>query len=305
VAATAGQRDTPDYLQPRQLSDVRVVEPPSTTMPAPTTVTAAPTAPGPATPTAPAPTAAAPTNPAPTNRAPTKPAPPAGAPPGRIVLVGDSVAASLSTALGRAVGRQGAAFANSAFPGCGVLEGDPADPEGRPLEMTASCGAAVPKTQREVINRVRPDLVVAFSSWEVRDRSLNGQWAPWGTAESDNRILDLYHRTIDRLTARGARVALVTVPDPIDSRIGPVDDDLRQRHRHLNELLAEVARRDPGRVTLVRLDDIVCPTDPCPAEVDGVPLRPKDGTHFDDPAAATLVADRLAERIMRVQPGTR
>jgi len=288
VAATAGQQATPDYLRPRRLSDVQVVEPPPTTAPEPTSTPS---------------TMAA--TPAPEPAAPTTAPPPVGPPPGRIVLVGDSVAASLSTALGTAVGRQGAAFANSAFPGCGVLEGDPADPQGRPLEMTAACGAAVPRKQREVVDRVRPDLVMAFSSWEARDRSLNGQWAPWATAESDNRILDLYHRTIDRLTARGARVALVTVPDPIDSRIGPVDDDLVRRHRHLNELLAEVARRDPYRVTLVHLDDIVCPADPCPPAVDGVPLRPQDGTHFDDPAAAKLVADRLAERVMRVPAGTR
>ncbi len=268
----ARNQEVPAYLQTRQLSDVKVIEAQSSTVP-----TARPTEAG----------------------------TPASLLPSRVLLLGDSVAASLSTALGTALGLQGAAFANSAFPGCGVLEGDPADVEGRPYEITAACGAAIPSTQREVVERVRPDLVLVFSSWENRDRVLNGQWAPYGTAESDDRMLDLYQRMLDRLTVHGARVALVTIPDPVASRSGPVDDDILHRIRHLNEVLAEVARRDPARVTLVRVDDIVCPADPCPTEVDGVALRPRDGTHFDDPVAAQLVADRLAERVMQVQPGTR
>ena len=266
VVATTGQQEAPAYLQPRQVSDVEVIQPPSIIPPSPE---ALPTVPRPR----------------------------------RILLVGDSVAASLSNALGKSLGRQRVAFANGAFPGCGVLEGDPADSEGRPLEITLACGAALPKGQRELVGRVRPDLVVALSSWEVTDRVFNGQWAPYGTTESDTRLLDLYHRAIDRLTAHGARVALVTIPDPVESSLGPVDADKLARIRHLNKLLAEVARRDPARVTLARVDDIVCPTDPCPAEVDGVALRPRDGTHFDDPAGATLVADRLAERVMKVKPG--
>jgi len=223
--------------------------------------------------------------------------------PRRILLLGDSVAASLATALGEALGRQGVAFANSALPGCGVLAGDPADEDGHPIDFTAACGARIPPTQRRLVERIRPDLVVVFSSWEKTDRVVDGQWAPYGSAESDARLLDLYSDMVDRLTERGARVALTTIPDPVDSRRGPVDERMLQRTGHLNELLVEVARRDPERVSLVRLDEIICPSDPCPEQVDGIALRPRDGTHFDDPAAASLVAERWVALLMQIRSG--
>ena len=286
IAATSGQEAPPDYLRTRQPSDVELVEPASTTSP-PTTA-----APVPAPPAAPSP-------------APPTTAPPSGTRPSRVVLVGDSVAASLTGSLGDELAVAGVGYANSAFPGCGVLTGDPADAEGRPIEITAACGAAIPRNQTDVVSRIGPDLVVVLSSWEVRDRIVDNTWHPYFSAQSDDVILSLYREMTDRLSATGARVALVTLPDPVDSSLGPVDADMVRRHRHLNELLAEVARRDPGRVSLVRMDDIVCPADPCPDAVDGVVLRPRDGTHYDDPAAARLVARGLVPRLLAVPPGTR
>lgn len=287
LAGTSGGEEPPEYLRSRSPEDVEVVEPSITTVPPATIAPSAPAAPPePAAPPAP------------------PPAPPAN-PPTRVVLVGDSVAASLAGELGGALGLRGVAWADSSFPGCGVIEGDPADPQGRPIEITRACAAAIPRNQNDVIRRVRPDLVVVLSSWEVRDRIVDGVWHPYYSEASDETLLRLYRRMTDRLTATGARVALVTLPDPVASRLGPPDPDMVRRHRHLNGLLAEVARRDPDRVSLVRMDDIVCPTDPCPTVVEGIELRPKDGTHFDDPDAATFVARRLVERIMAVPAGTR
>ena len=291
VAATTGQQPEPEYLRARDPAGVSVVEPSSTTA-----------APG-TGPVAPTPPTAAATPPAPS--VPSAPSGPAPARPTRVLLVGDSVAASLGDALGADLGAAGVGWADSAFPGCGVLSGDPADPEGRPIEITAACGAAIPRTQSAVVRRIHPDLVVVLSTWEVRDRIVDGTWFPYASPDADRVTLDLYRRMTDRLTATGARVALVTVADPVDSRLGPVDPDMLRRHRHLNDLLAEVARRDPARVTLVRMDDIVCPADPCPTEVGGVELRPRDGTHFDEPAAARLVAGGLVPRLLGVPAGTR
>lgn len=285
VLATAGAEEQPDYLQARSPDDVQIVEPPSTTVPTTAVPSTAPAG---------APTTAAPTT-----------APPAAARPTRVVLIGDSVAASLGGELGGALGLQGVTYADSSFPGCGVIEGDPASPQGAPIEITKACSAAIPRNQRDVVARVGPDLVVSLSSWEVRDRIVDGRWDPWATPASDETILRLFREMTDRVTAGGARLALVTLPDPVSSDLGPVDPDMVARHRHLNELLAEVARRDPQRVSLVRMDDIVCPTDPCPTEVGGIVLRPKDGTHYDDPDAATFVAQRLVDRIMATPAGQR
>jgi hypothetical protein len=218
--------------------------------------------------------------------------------------MGDSVGASLSGALSDAFGARGVAFANGAFPGCGVVRGDPADEEGRVFEHTSACSGSIPPTQVDLVADIRPDLVTVISSWEVRDRVVDGAWTPYGTPEADAVLVDLYRETIDRLTAGGARVALVTLPPPVDSERGPVDPAMVQRHLHLNDVLEGIARNDPQRVSLVRMDDIVCPADPCPTGVDGIALRPRDGTHYDDPPAAGYVAERLVDRIMQVPAGS-
>ena len=299
LVGTIGAVDPPEYLRTRSPDDVAMVEPPSTTattVPAPTP--AAPTPTAPAASAAPAPASTPTTGAPPTTVAPILH-------PTRVALVGDSVAASLSPALARAFAARGVAYANAAFPGCGVLVGDPADAQGRPLSITSACSAGIPGNQRTVVARTRPDLVVVLSTWEDGERVVDGTWYPYGTPEADAQLLRLYGEMLDRVTARGARVALVTVPDPVDSARGPAAAEQVRRGRHLNDLLARIAASDPIRVSLVRLDDIVCPTDPCPRSVDGVELRAKDGAHFDDPAAAALVASRLVPLVLDVPAGQR
>lgn len=153
------------------------------------------------------------------------------------------------------------------------------------------------------MSELQPDLVASLSSWETLDRLLDGAWNPYFSPESDERILGLFARMVDRLTTSGARVVLVTLPDHIDSALQPAQPDRTNRTRHLNALLAEVVRRDPARVSLVHMDDIVCPSIPCPPTVDGIGLRTIDGIHFDGPEAATFVASRLADRLLAVPCG--
>lgn len=287
VLGTHGAEDPPDYLQERTVDDIEVIEP-STTRP-------------PATPDISAPATSAPGTPAPdTSVSTTAPQ----ATPKRIALVGDSIAASLADALAAEFTSRGIAFANASAPGCGVLDGDPADNRGQILEITNKCSGAIPDIQRGVIERARPDLVVVLSSWEAGDRVVDGVWHPFGSAEADSQLLDLYQRTIDRLTVGGARAALVTIADNVDSKRGPADGDKIRRGRHMNSMLEQVVKRDPLRTSLVRLDEIVCPADPCPRVVGGIELRATDGAHFADPAGAAFVARQLADKIVSVAPGS-
>ena len=274
----------PEYLTTRPPDDLEMRPPPAgpTTTAAPDTPVAAPTT-LPTTPQAPPPTLPGPT---------------------RVLLVGDSVAASLADALGTSLGDRGVAYASAAYAGCGLLEGDPAGDDGSVYPATAACSDAIPRNQRDAVARTGPDLVVALSSWEAATRNLDGVWYPFATPESDRMILDLYRRAVDRLTAGGARVALVRVPDPVPSDRGPVDPEQLERIRHMNELIDSVAADDPIRVSVVHLDEIVCPgTGDCPTEVDGLELRGRDGAHFAEPATAAWVAERLAERIVTVPRG--
>ncbi len=274
---TSDLEPPPDFLQPRDETALEVREAPPTT-----TTTAAPS------------TVAPDAAPRPSTTAP----PPI--PPSRVLLVGDSVAASLEDALGDALVGRGISYATAAAPGCGVVTGDPADAQGNPLSMTAACSDVIPDRQRDAVAEVGPDLVVAMSLWESGNRVVDGVWHPYGTPEADAVLRRLYDEMLDRLTAGGATVALVTVPHTVDSANRPADPDANRRADILNGILADVVAANPERAILLRLDDIVCPSTPCPPVVEGVTLRPADGAHFDAAPGARFAAERFAQRIAEV-----
>lgn len=294
-ALVAARATLPHYLEPRALGDLRVQEAPDPTG----TSTSAPS-----TSTAEAPGAQAPTTAPAPEQSPT--AAPGGdassAPPRRaqrVLLVGDSVAASLEGQLLAALRSAGVSAASAAAPGCGVITGFPADEDGRIAEMTRQCNGIIPKRQSDAVARFRPDLVVVLSSWEITNRSVDGVSYRQGTPEMDALLRRLYGETIDRLSATGAAVALTLMPDAVDGTTQQVGPEEVPRNRALNGLLDALAAERPGVVSLP-LARIVCPADPCPTTVDGIELRGKDGRHFDTPAAARWTAQRWAMLILGV-----
>lgn len=276
LALTRDLPDPPDFLQPRNPGDLTVREVPTTTT---TTTTLPPT------------TAVTPT--APTTTAPPPPPPRR---PQRVLLVGDSVAASLEDPLGDALVERGISFATAAAPGCGVVTGDPADSTGRVLDITLACDGAIPENQRNAIRRAEPDLVLVLSSWEAGDRVVDGTWYPFGTPEAEFVLSQLYGESFDRLGASGAKIALLRLPDTVDGDIRAADPEGNRRGDVLNALLERLPPARPGLVT-VPFDRMVCPTDPCPQVVDGVRLRPRDGAHFDTYDGGRVVAERLADHV--------
>jgi peptidoglycan/LPS O-acetylase OafA/YrhL len=275
----------PAFLQPREPGEVVVREAPSTT----TTTT---------------PSTSAATD-VPTSEVPpvTEPPPPA-VPPRRVLLVGDSVAASLEDALGDALTARGVAFASVAAPGCGVVTGDPADANGAPLAITEACDDAIPPLQRDGVAAARPDLVVVLSSWESSDRVVDGTWFAFDSPEGDAVLRGLFDETFDRLGADGAAVALATLPDNVDGEVRTADQEVIRRNRVLSQRLVDIAATNPRRVVALPFAEIVCPTTPCPTQVDGVTLRPRDGAHFDEPEGARYVAERLADQLLSLDLAT-
>lgn len=229
--------------------------------------------------------------------------PPAPIPASRVLLVGDSVAASLEDALGDTLLALGVDFATAATPGCGILTGFPTDEQGRVADMTRPCDAAISRHQLEAVAEVGPDLVMAMSSWEMTDRLVGDTWYPFGSPEADAILLQLLSEAVDRLAAGGARVVFVLLPDVVEGRVQEVGPNEVARGRHLNTLLTSAAGSDPARVSTVSLQSVVCPSDPCPPVVEGRELRGKDGRHFDDPAAAGWVANRLVEQVLAIDLG--
>lgn len=276
--------DPPDFLQPRATDELVIRE-------APTATTTPPTTDAPPTTPAPEPDAPPATDPPP----PTPPPPPPR-PPQRVLLVGDSVAASMEDPLGDAFTARGISFASAASPGCGVVTGDPADAEGRILDFTTACDGAIPDVQRNAVARAQPDLVIVMSTWEAGDRVVDGRWYPFGTPEADLVLATLYDETAARLRTGGAPMVITRLPQLVDGEVRAANPDTNRRLQTLNDFLERYSDTRPGIVT-VEFDRMVCPTDPCPTEVEGVRLRPRDGAHFDTYEGGRVAAERLAERI--------
>ncbi|MCU1452857.1 MAG: oatA 3 [Acidimicrobiales bacterium] len=224
-------------------------------------------------------------------------------PPTRVLLLGDSVAASVQGALGDELLGRGVSFADGTVVGCGVVLGDPADPSSRQvITSVRACSGTIAKVQQAALGQVHPDLVLLFSTWEREDRIVDGQYFAAGTPAWASHMLTLYDDTISRVTAAGARVGLVLPPDPVAGVHGQarVVDRVR-RTTALRDVLAKVAQRHAGSVTPVDLASIVCPGQPpCPPIVGGLELRHEDGIHFDSPASQGWVARRIASLLTQL-----
>ncbi|MGB3410459.1 MAG: acyltransferase family protein [Microthrixaceae bacterium] len=223
----------------------------------------------------------------------------------RILLIGDSIAASLESALSAEFASRGVSFASIATPGCGVITGVPANGPGDPIrevsgKSVAECPDTIPQRQSEAVASFHPDLVVAISTWESLDRIVDGTWYGFGDPAGDQVIVDLYRQTQARLAVDGAAVAWTLMPDTVIGRTTRAGVSLStDRAEHHRSLLRSVASQLPGTTT-VDLQSVACPTLPCPSEVNGLELRPTDGIHFDTPDGAAYVARAFADQVMNI-----
>jgi peptidoglycan/LPS O-acetylase OafA/YrhL len=223
--------------------------------------------------------------------------------PSRVLLVGDSTAASLLPGLEPEATRRGVAFFPGPIPGCGVISGTVLADDGTPIEWAKGCADEVVQKQVDWVNRTQPDLVIWYSSWETADRLVDGQIVRFGTEAGNAVLMRLIDEAVSRLTATGARVVFPTVPPPVAT---PTFGEPTERQisdvAELNSLLGTYAATHANRAFVVDLAGIVCPGGhPCPSSVDGVVLRPKDGRHFHEGGPA-WVASRLLDAVLTPRP---
>lgn len=227
----------------------------------------------------------------------TVPEAPAGAT-ARLLLVGDSVAYTLHPALDAEVTARGIAFAGATAPGCGMVGGTPLGRDGAEPSWTATCAATVPALHERFVAEFDPDVVVWLSTWESLPRRVGDRVLQPGDPALDAWLLDAMGEVVDRLTAGGATVVVLTVPPEVDAATGDAEPAWNDDLQHLNGLFRRLAATSGGRVRIVDLAEIVCPSRPCPPYVDGVTLRPDDGVHYG-PEGARWVAARVIGPVLR------
>jgi len=217
----------------------------------------------------------------------------------RILLLGDSVAATLADTLAATAAARGVVFASRTRPGCGLTMGTPLWDNGSVVAWAPKCVARNVKYQEDALREIDPDVVVWLSSWETSDQVFEGRVTPFGSNESDKALLAELEAARFRWTVNGRRMVLVTLPAPPDRSDRKVlRHDEAERRAHLNALFRDFAAAHSKTVAVAELASIVCPgAPPCPTEVDGIRLRPEDGNHFEQDGPA-WVGPRLYEEIL-------
>jgi SGNH domain (fused to AT3 domains) len=234
------------------------------------------------------------------------PAPPDDTP--HVAFVGDSIPNSLMPHLVRATEAIGWGAVDLAFGGCAITGAFQVDAEGKPFWWSSRCSDGFAEMQSKAMNDFSPEVVVWYSNRERQTFRVKGRDLVSGTPEFVRvRDADL-ERAYHRFAARGARIAIV-LPVPRspstegycglapDDAICLTDEDYHASFASLRAAFRRLADRHPDRVSLVNVDDILCPNGrDCPVLMsDGQAVRP-DGIHFSESGAAwfsPLLIDRL------------
>jgi peptidoglycan/LPS O-acetylase OafA/YrhL len=220
---------------------------------------------------------------------------PAGAP--VVALVGDSIARSLDPGLLQLAEGHQWTYLLVAPNGC-RLSALLTSFRGVARPNDRECLELIPRLDGDLLERWRPDLIVAIDRWEVIDAfGPNGEVVKQGTPEHlamTEAALDVAARA---LTAQGAKLVFIelspllpaacTKPSlpPATSCTRRVADD--SVHAPYNAIFRRVAALLGDNGATISITPAICPDGICSLEVSGRLVR-FDGLHFTAPAARWL-----------------
>jgi hypothetical protein len=192
--------------------------------------------------------------------------------PRRVVVVGDSVAYTLFPGLRANERASHLFFLTAAETGCPLdIEATELHMDGQdPVHLDLPAYCRWPQVWPPMIRRTDPDIVVAlWGLWDLYDADVRGARLVVGTPEWTAFMEATLNHALDDLTARGARVVILTTP---------YLDMGHERVDTLNALFRAVAARRPGQVRVLDIQ---------PAMTFLSPER-WDGVHFTEPGADLL-----------------
>ena len=219
------------------------------------------------------------------------PAPPGPGGPARILLVGDSLAATLSLGyLGSFNARFGVNTVMDTVLGCGLVTGGDVGDVGQIMREDigirntglVECSTWPQRWQADV-QKFRPDVVLVVDGpWEVRDRKLDGHWTHLGQPQYDHLEFAALQQAVASLGSAGAKVEFLTSPyfsqpEQANGQAWPADDP--RRVDRYNQLLRQVAAADPRRAGVLDMGAVVSPGH-FAKTVHGVSVRWWDGVHL-------------------------
>jgi peptidoglycan/LPS O-acetylase OafA/YrhL len=247
--------------------------------------------------------------------------------PTRVLLVGDSQALTLGIGLEAALTAHRQKYddlhlLNEGILGCGVADGTTGEQSGGTFVVGAPCtpdpqrakcppgGVFGPKQNvpcqawtaawADWVRQFQPNVVVLLAGGgEILDRLYRGHTTnilnPTFAAYVESQL----QKAVRIATARGALMVLETKPCQSTGEQPngePWPQDSAARQEAYNGLLRKVAAQHPGQVYVQDLNSYVCPGGSYTEDLDGVPVRQSDGSHFAmEPGAG---GDYLAPAIL-------
>ncbi len=200
----------------------------------------------------------------------------------RIMLAGDSIAATLGWNLGPLLPSTGTDVYLDAPLGCGLVLGKHND-RGQVISDPPECAGWSQRWTSE-IRSYSPDVVaILVGRWEMTDRWYQGTWRHLGDPVFDDYVRSQLERAVDIASGRGAQVALLnppclSEPERPDGGVWPQDDPARATR--FAELQRDVAAKHPATVQILDLAGLVCPGGTYARTIAGVQVRDRDGVHF-------------------------
>jgi peptidoglycan/LPS O-acetylase OafA/YrhL len=231
--------------------------------------------------------------------------------PTRVLLVGDSQALTLGIGLEAAVDAHPKRYddlhlLNEGILGCGVADGTTGEQSGGTFIVGAPCtpdpesakcppGGVFGPNQNvpcqswaaawtDWVTQLQPNVVVLLAGGgEILDRLYDGHMTnilhPAFAAYVERQL----QKAVQIATARGARMVFMTKPCQSTGEQpngAPWPQDSAARQAAYNSLLRTVAAQHAGHVFVQDLNAYVCPGGSYAEDLDGVPVRESDGSHF-------------------------
>ncbi len=207
----------------------------------------------------------------------------------RVMIVGDSMAFTLGIGMGYVAQHNNVWFSDNGIRNCSVSTNGPFIIQGQQAEPASPClePASSPTSWENLwkdwIDEFNPDVVVYLARLDIVDQYHNGIVEHIGEVPFDNYLSSQLTKAISIMDSRGAHVVLMTDPY-YDSGEQPNGngwpEDAPIRVKEYNSLLNKLASQDPGKVSVMDLNELISPGGTFTSSVDGVTVRSADGVHF-------------------------
>ena len=206
--------------------------------------------------------------------------------PVRFLFVGDSL--SVTMGIGLAVGTvhdYGVTVINKGVLGCDIDDLPTISTTNGQQDGPVSPCAHWQTLWAHQVATYRPEVVgVLIGRWNILDHVDGGQIVHIGQPAWDRHLTAEIDQVAEVLSAHGAKVVFLSMPylappnETLDGAVSPADSPARVDD--FNRILARVAARHPGVVSVIDLNRILDPAGQFESKVDGVTVRWADGIHI-------------------------